>query len=95
MDKETQNNMLNNYKALEDDFPLLDRRHKGWKLVGFDEKAKPRPTIQNPYGKVPIWRYYGWNLHNKYTGQVQRMLRAEKGVGSVRKIKKQTTKDSV
>ena len=81
---ETENK---NYQALEELYPELERRHKGWKLIGFDPKAKPKLTLQNPYGMVPIYRYYGWNLKSKYTGEILRQLRAERGVGNVKKIK--------
>lgn len=55
---------------LEDHYPEHDQRLKGWKLIGFDKKAKPSmKNIVNgryPYGKVPVWKYLGWDMNNKY-----------------------------
>lgn len=77
---------------LEDEFPLHDRRKEGWKLIGFVEKDEENPkhtkpknlakgtdlfvNPKYPYGKVPIWRYLGWDIGKKYTGQRLREIRA-------------------
>lgn len=59
---------VNEQPVFEDHFPHLDRRHKGYFLEGFR-------------GHVPIWRFKGWDIGKKYTGEKLRQLRAERGVG--------------
>lgn len=56
-----------------------------WIIVGdVQVKGKGNRGIQ----KLPIYRFIGWNINKKYTGADLRKLRAEKGVGNVKKIKK-------
>jgi len=58
-----QTNNTNVVMELEDHYPAHDRRHEGWKLTGFVDKAEypkhTKPKRGNPlypYGAVPIWR---------------------------------------
>lgn len=59
---------------------IHDRRHKGYKLIGWAQKTNPATGVKEdikvstikvangtyPYGKVPVWRYLGYGMKNKY-----------------------------
>ena len=77
MNKNTETNVIT---SLEDEYPELDRRHKGYMLIGFDDKARTRRRWLYPNGQVPIYRYVGWDKGKKYTGEKLRELRKKNGV---------------
>lgn len=68
------------FTCLEDKYPEFDRRPK-WILTGFQTPTQynlPKPTIFNPSGKIPVWRYVGWDVGKKYTGKVLRNIRKQR-----------------
>jgi hypothetical protein len=74
---------------LEDDYPKHDRREEGFKLVGFVDGAKvsAKKIVSGfyPYGKVPIWKFLGYDIGKKYNCETLRGIRKEKGVGKWKK----------
>jgi len=70
----------NVFTTLEEKYPEFDRR-PDWMLTGFyttTNSNKPKKTMSNPEGLVPMWRFVNWNKNSKYTGAMLREIRNDK-----------------
>ena len=74
-------------KTLDEQYPLASRLEQGWKLIDMIGQVSPKNLMHYPYGKVPVYQK-DWSVSEsklKYSGAKLRALRAERGVGKIKK----------
>ena len=81
VDTTVENSSTPHIIHLEDEYPLIDRRKEGFKLIGFREaNISLKRLAYYPYGKIPVYRYLGWDKGKKYDGEALREIRKKNGV---------------